>query len=183
MSITHCISLPSFWEQQGIFTFNRPWAALLQHNWWRKDGSVTFAFLDFFTFLWMNVMAVTSFQACFSHYHPQFFLFFPFCGSKPNLLLLTNDLLSAAQTALMLFVLSYFIIQNNLDSAKYLNMSPSLSIWIVREMSVKSLNFDICLSTLLYWVFLCIKNMLVWQHIPLKALIDCLNRFLSQIEE
>jgi len=40
-----------------------------------KKGWISgLCFLDFFTFLWMNVMTIMSFQGCFFHYHPQFFL-------------------------------------------------------------------------------------------------------------
>lgn len=158
-------------------------SAQLMKKGWISD----LLFLDFFTFLWMNVMAVTSFQGCFFHYHPQFFLFFLFCGSKPYFPLLTNDLLSAAQTALMLFVLTtwfYNVEQSWLSKVlKYVpNFKYTNSEGKVNG-SHRGLHFDMCLSTLLYWVFLCIKNLLVWQHLSLKALIDRLNQSLSQIEE
>lgn len=184
--MAHCISVGSVWEQQGIFTFNRPWAALLQHNWWRKDGTVTFAFwisLHFYGWMsWLShlfkaVFSIIILQGCFF-----FYPFFPFCGSKPYFLL-ANDLLSAAQRALMLFVLTTLFYSSEQSwLSKGLKYVPNFT-YTKSESKVNGTRFGMCLSTFQHWVFLCIKNLLVWQHLSLKALIDHPNQSLSQIGE
>lgn len=170
--MAHCISVPSIWEQQGIFTFNRPWAALLQHNWWRKDGSVTFAFwISLHFYGWMSWLS-HLFKAVFSIIIPQvfFFPFFPFCGSKPYFLL-TNDLLSAARKALMLFVLTTLFHSSEQSwLSKVLKYVPNF-MYTKSESKVSGSHFGMCWSTLLYWVSYVLKTCWYDSTSPSKPLL------------
>lgn len=192
MSITHRIFLPSTWEQRGIFTFSRPWASLLQHNRWRKDRSVTLEFwisLHFYGWMsWLSHLFNVFFFFFFSFpLSFSFFVFFLFWGSKPYFLLLTNNLCAhqLQQYWHSVFTPFFYSIEQSwlskvlkyVPGFKYMNSEGKVNG------SHHSLNFDMCLSTLLYWVFLCIKNLLVCQHFSLKSLIDLLNQSSSQIEE
>lgn len=151
--MAHCISAASVWEQQGIFTFNRPWAALLQHNWWRKDGTVTSAlWISLHFYGWMSWLS-HLFKAISSIIIPRVFWFvsfsfFPFCGSKPCFLL-TNDLHSAAWRALMLFVIATLFYSSEQSwLSKVLKYVPSFT-YTKSESKVSGSLFGMCSNTLL----------------------------------
>lgn len=114
----------------------------------KKGWNSDLRFLDFFIFLWMNVMAVTSVQGYFFHYNSSGFFspFFPFRGSKPYFLL-TNDLLSAAQRALMLFVLTTLFYSSEQSwLSKALKYVPNFT-HTKSENNLSGSNFGTCLST------------------------------------
>lgn len=144
-------------------------SAQLMKKGWISD----LRFLDFFTFLWMNVMTVTSFQGCFFHYHSSAFFFspfFPFCGSKPYFLL-TNDLLSAARRALMLFVLTTLFHSSEQSwLSKVLKYVPNFT-YTKSESKVSGSHFGMCWSTLLYWVSYILKTCWYDSTSPTKPLL------------
>lgn len=188
MSIIHCISLPRAWEQQEIFTFNRPWAALLQHNWWRKDRSVTLAFwISLHFYGWMSQLShLFNADFFFPLYHSHFYFHFAnlSLASYPSL---TTWVLISSDSVLYIHYIFFFF--NNIDQSwlsKVFKYVPNFK-FSNRECKVSGshhrLNFDMCSIALLYWVFLCIKNLLLRQHLSLKAFSDLLNWSLSEIGE
>lgn len=99
-----------------------------------------------------------------------FFPFFPFCGFKPYFLL-TNDLLSAARRALMLFVLTALFHSSEQSwLSKVLKYVPNFT-YTKSESKVSGSHFGTCWSTLLYWVSYVLKTCWCDSTSPSKLLL------------